>query len=173
MERTKESVCTWDAKLYSSCNDGEIEGVIVALVHGGRVTVRSSKGFTPLLVAAGDGHRDICSLLLAHGSDVNEVHPDTKDTALHFAANQGHSTLVAALVSWGAEVNPQNHVGGTPLHAACQEGYLLCVLELLKAGASLTNNQGSLPIHIAAQNNRVEIVKTLLESGCSPDMVCF
>ena len=79
------------------------------------------------------------------------------------------------LVSWGAEVNPQNYVGLTPLHAACQQGHLLCVLELLKAGASITlpDNQGSLPIHQAAGKNRMEIVRALLERGCSPDTVSW
>ena len=72
-----ESLSTWDAKLFNSSFDGDIEGVIAALAHGGRVTVRSPKGFTPLLFAANRGYTDICGLLLAHDSNVNEVHPDT------------------------------------------------------------------------------------------------
>ena len=93
-------------------------------------------------------------------------------TALHRAAID-NNVLVEALLSWGADVNLQDRVGATPLHVACQEGNLPCVLTLLKAGANVTlpNNWGGLPIHIAAQHNRVEIVKTLLEHGCTPDMV--
>jgi len=68
-----ESVSTWDAKLSNSSFDGDIEGVIAALAHGARVTVRSPKGLTPLLFAANHGYTDICGLLLAHGSNVNEV----------------------------------------------------------------------------------------------------
>ena len=162
-----------DAKLWNSCLDGDIEGVIAALAQGGRVTARSSDGVTPLLAAARNGHTDICALLLAHGSNVNEVKPDTKETALHLAAMEGHNASVEALLTWGAEVSPMNHSGWTPLHSACQEGHLLCVLTLLKAGASFTlpNNYGSLPIHVAAQNNRIEVVRTLFGHGCSPDMV--
>ena len=61
------------------------------------------------------------------------------------------------------------------LHAACEEGHLLCVLTLLKAGGSLTlpTNWGTLPIHLAAQNNRRDIVRTFLEFGCSADMVSW
>ena len=162
-----------DVKLFNSSLDGDIEWVIAALAQGGRVAVRSPQGLTPLLVAAQKGHTDICGLLLAHGSNVNEAVPDTKNTALHLAAGNGQNASVEALLSWGAEVNLQSHVGFTPVHVACQEGHLLCVLTLLKAGANLTlpNNQGSLPIHSAASRNSVEIVKTLLEHGCSPDMV--
>ena len=140
---------------------------------GGRVKFRSNTGFSPLLAAAQRGHTDISGLLLAHGSNVNEVAPDTKHTALHHAALQGHNASVEALLSWGAKVNPQDHAEFTPLHFACQEGHLLSYLTLLKAGASLTlpNNDGVLPIHFAAQRNSVEVVRTLLEHGCSSDMV--
>ena len=170
-----ESVSTLDKNLFYSSLDGDVEGVMAALAQGGRVTWRNSQGFTPLLAAAQSGHTDICGLLLAHGSNVNEVEPDTKTTALHYAALNGHNALVEALLSWGVEVNPQDFAGGTPLHLACQEGHLLCVLTLLKAGASLTlpNNQGLLPIHFAALRNSVKVVNTLLEHGCSPDMVSW
>ena len=121
-----ESPNTIDKKLYSSSFNGDLEGVVAALGQGGRVTMRSTEGFTPLLVAAQKGHTDICGLLLAHGSDVNEVEMETKSkdqlTALHFAAVQGHEAVVEALLSWGATVDPQTHGGGTPLYGACQKG---------------------------------------------------
>ena len=159
-----------DKELFNSSQNGDIEGVITALAQGGRVTMRNHQGFTPLLVAAQRGHTDICGLLLASGSDVNEVDSKIKLTALHYAAAEGHNVLVEALLSWEAQVNPQDYNGFVPLHAACLGGHLLCVLTLLKAGASTTlpSNQGPLPIHFAAQRNRVEIVKTFLEHGCSP-----
>ena len=168
-----ESKSSSDAKLYNSSASGDIEGVITALAQGGRVTPRSHDGFTPLLIAAQEGHTDICGILLAHDSNVNEVEHEAKATALHYAAVNGHNVLVEVLLSWGAQVNQQNYLGTTPLHVACQEGHLLCVLTLLKAGASITlpNDPGVLPIHCAAQNNRVKIVRTLLEHGCSPDTV--
>ena len=168
-----ESVNDIDEKLYNSSVRGDLEGVVDALAQGGRVAMRNPQGATPLIAAAQNGHTDICGLLLAHGSDVNEVKLDTKGTALHLAAIRGHEAVVEALLSWGAIVDPQNHGGATPLYLACQEGHLACVRALLKAGASvsLPDNNGHLPIHNAAQQNRVEIVRTLLDYGCSPDMV--
>ena len=164
-----------DMKLIISSQNGDIEGVMAALSQGGRVTVRSTQRLTPLLVAAQNGHTDICGLLLAHGSNVNEVMPGTEHTALHYAANHGHNASVEALLSWGAEVNPQDHAGLSPLHFACEEGHLLCSLTLLKAGASITlpDKEGGLPIHRAAHYNRLEVLRTLLEHGCSPDMVSW
>ena len=170
-----ESVSRSDVKLWNCSLDGDKEGVIAALAQGGRVAVRGPQGFTPLLVAAQNGHTDICGLLLAHGSNVNETDPLAKQTALHLTASRGHNASMDALLSWGAEVKRQDHAGETPLHFACQERHLLSVLTLLKAGASLTlpNNHGSLPIHAAAQRNRMEIVRTLLEHGCSPDRMSW
>ena len=167
-----ESVNYIDDKLFNSSIEGDLEGVANALAQGGRVAMRS-QGYTPLLAAAQNGHTDICEFLLAHGSDVNEVHQKTKTTVLHEAAGRGHEAVVEALLSWGAIVDPQDHAGMTPLFLACQEGHLACVLALLKAGAnvSLPNNIGILPIHGAAQTNRLEIVRTLLEYGCSLEMV--
>ena len=89
-----ESVSSWDAKLYKSSFDGDIESLNDALAQGGRVTVRSPKGFTPLLVAANNGHTDICGLLLAHGSNVHD-RSHQGSTPLLIAAYNGHTdTLV-------------------------------------------------------------------------------
>ena len=71
-----------DMKLFNSSLLGDLEGVKDALAQGGRVAMRSPQGCTPLIAAAQKGHTDICGLLLAHGSDVNEVQLKSKQTAL-------------------------------------------------------------------------------------------
>ena len=170
-----ESFSISDAKLYNSSLDGDIEGVMAALAQGGSVAMKGPEGSTPLLIAAQNGHTDICGLLLAHDSNVNEVEPKTKRTALLLAAKNGDNASVEALLSWGADVNPQDYGGYTPLHIACQEGHLLCVLTLLKAGSNLTlqTNTNTMPIHTAALSNRVEVLRILLEYGCSTDTVSW
>ena len=168
-----ENENTIDEKLWDSSLEGDIEGVLNALAQGGRVAMRNFEGATPLLAASQEGHADICGLLLAYGSNVNEVEMTTKMTVLHVAAARGHEAVLEALLSWGAIVDLQDHQGMTPLYLACQQGHPTCVLALLKAGAkvSMSNYIGDLPIHVAAGQNRVEIVRTLLDYGCNPDMV--
>ena len=164
---------TFGEKLLNSSLNGDKEGVMAALAQGGKVAWRNHQGLTPFLAAAQNGHKDICNLLLALGSDVNETLPGSQKTALLQASLGGHKASVEALLSWGAAVDPQDHEGSTPLHVACQEGHLPCVLALLKAGASVTlpRPNGLIAIHIAAAGNSVEVVRTLLEHGCHPDMV--
>ena len=168
-----EFVSWFDKLLYIKSKHGDIEGVKYALANGGKVSTRSPIGLTPLLVAAQNGHRDICGLLLAAGSDVNEVYPLTQQTALILAAQSGHVEIVQDLLRWGAAIDQQDYTRATSLHAACEQGHLACVLALVKAGASmnLANEDEALPIHVAAGFNRVEVVKALLELGCSPNMV--
>ena len=62
----------FDVILYNSSILGDMDGVRHALGNGGRVGLRAPLGLTPLIVAAQNGHRDICGLLLAHGGNVND-----------------------------------------------------------------------------------------------------
>ena len=112
-----------DRKLYESSFAGDLEGVMAALAQGGRVSCRNFQGFTPLLIAAQNGHADICGLLLAHGSDVNEILPENRLTALWLAAHYNHKTVAKALISWGASVNQRCSQGLTPLLTAAQNGH--------------------------------------------------
>ena len=121
------------ALVYSSAN-GEIDKVTILLAMGARVDARE-QGFTPLLVAARFGHTEVCELLLANGSDLEERDPSNQDTALHIASTFGHQSLVRLLIAHKADVDSQGTRGGTPLHGASQEGHIGCVVALLQGGA--------------------------------------
>ena len=83
-----EGVNIVDEVLFESSRNGDLEGVMAALAQGGRVAVRMKKyqGHSPLSAAAQNGFTDICCLLLAQGSEMNDLEPYTKQTALHHAA---------------------------------------------------------------------------------------
>ena len=124
--------------------------------------------------AADKGHTEVCELLLANGSDLEERTSSTLQTALHLAATYGHQSLLELLLSHKADVNSRDRTGSTPLHLASQEGHLASVVALLQAGADplLPAIDGALPIHKAAQHNHTEVVRILIESTkCSPDQV--
>ena len=164
-----ESVSSWDAKLYKSSFDGDIESLNDALAQGGRVTVRSSEGITPMLAAAERGHTDICSLLLAHGSNVNDQ--DTKGfTPLLAAAQNGHLNVCGLLLAHGSNVNEVvSVVKHTALHYAAVQGHNALVEALLSWGAEVNpqDHHAYTPLQFACQEGHLLCVLTLLKAGAS------
>ena len=114
------------------------------MAAGSDVGERAENGYTPLLLVAYFGHTEVCELLLAAGSDVEERMLDTLGTPLHYAAGKGHERIIQLLLSHKADVNSRNRIESTPLHLASQEGHLACVKILLQAGADplLPDNHG-------------------------------
>ena len=116
------SISLGDELLINSAVLGHVGVAEVALALGGRVTTRKD-GWTPLIGAAQQGHTDICWLLLAHGSKLEEKEFGTENTALHEAAMLGHLSTITALLHWTPEkaemlVNSKNKGGYTPLTIA-------------------------------------------------------
>ena len=70
-------------------------------------------------------------------------------------------------------VHAEDDDGYTPLHRACYNGHMDCVMELYSAGADVTrgNRYGDTPIHYAAQYNHHEVVLALVDRGCDCNMV--
>ena len=94
--------------------------MIAALAQGGRVTVRNPDGFTPLLIAAQNGHTDICGLLVAHSSNVHDQN-DEGFTPLLVAADNGHTDIIGLLLVYEGINASQNVYEG--LNAQnCYEG---------------------------------------------------
>ena len=65
-----------DTVLVTMAANGDARKVAELLSQGGRVDARE-QGFTPLLVAAQEGHTEVCKLLLETGkANVKEKTPD-------------------------------------------------------------------------------------------------
>ena len=162
-----------DTFLVVTAQEGNLSKVAELLSKGARVDARE-QGYTPLLVAAQYGHTEVCELLLANGSDLEEKMPDTLFTALHYAALYGHQSLLQLLLSQNADMNSRSRLEATPLLLASQEGHVAFVVTLLLAWADplLPAGDGALPIHVAAQENQSEVVRILIDyGGCNPDQV--
>ena len=91
--------------------------------------------------------------------------------------------LVEAPLSWGAIVDPQGQKVKTPLHLACQEGHLACVLALLKAfllskGADpdLMDNDGDTALVAAIQFQRlstIDLLAPVTQKGLGRALQCL
>ncbi|CAI9727418.1 putative ankyrin repeat protein RF_0381 isoform X2 [Octopus vulgaris] len=112
-------------------------------------------GKTPLMWACDEGiDRRIIEILLEARGEVG-----AKDifgnTDLHFAVLRDHLQAV----------NAQSNDGCTPLHWACDRGYLHTVDLLLGHNgidANVVNNTGVTPLHVAVQKRNYELVSLLL-----------
>ena len=94
------------------------------------------KGFTPLMLAVKKGYLSSALSLVAAGADPNVCHPETGNTALHYAAEAGNQFLVKLLIVYGADLKIANHDRKTPLVLVRSSAAAVCT-EVLKEIAEL------------------------------------
>ena len=64
------------------------------------VNAKDGSGKTPLHLAASEGHRKICQVLLNFGADIREISAD-RTTSLHSAILNGHSEIARMILKRG------------------------------------------------------------------------
>lgn len=130
-------------------------------------------GFTPLYIAASNGHREVCNALLAAGANITTLTADGV-SPLFIAASQDHHEVCIALLAAGANVNVVNEDGFSPLFVAAVRYHAICVT-LFATGADVNAtaalNLGVTSLHMAAHKGHVTVCDALLESGASVDVL--
>ncbi|XP_064478771.1 uncharacterized protein LOC135392060 [Ornithodoros turicata] len=101
-----------------------------------RMETVDERGWTPILLAAANGHAEVVKYLAVEGADVAALDP-TSYTAMHLAAMNGHNACLEVLLKVGADVDSVTADGFTPLHLAALNNYADCVQTLLSWGANL------------------------------------
>ncbi|KAG3198516.1 hypothetical protein PC128_g5962 [Phytophthora cactorum] len=172
---------TWAINFYECAAEGDLE-CLEEILDSGRVGVNDVDvdGFTALMVAAAEGHRDVVRVLIRRGADVGVRTHELRSTALHFAAKNGDAEIVAALCECDAAVVDSWNVNAdTPLIWACIEGRAEAVKVLLKHGAdvNMLNQYGASTLLCAvmigedpeqdaeSDKRRAEILAMLLEKN--------
>lgn len=125
--------------------------VLRALIEHGLDPDRSHAGLTPLLAATRDtwhGRADAVTMLLANGADARVGDADG-NTPLHHAAHSSDPGVAALLIDAGASVDAIDHVGHSPLAAACAIGNWRLARMLLERGARC-EPEGGQPVLLAA-----------------------
>lgn len=123
--------------------------------------------------------KEVADLLIEAGPDMGLCH-DSQATLLHRAAWWGKKKVVEDLIELGADIDATDRVGGTPLHAAVQEGCTsywdviegprVDVMELLLergAKVDVANKHGRTPLHGAANRGDANAVNLLIEHGAN------
>lgn len=127
---------------------------VVAIRHG-----------TPLMAAAGGGHREAAAFLLDYGADVNRQE-EHGFTPLILAAMLGHDDVLALLIERGADLNLRDRTGSTPLHYAVTMLRFECAERLVRAGANvgIADHYFKPALHHAVEQWKFAVVRDSRES---------
>ncbi|PQE22096.1 Ankyrin repeat-containing domain protein [Rutstroemia sp. NJR-2017a BVV2] len=132
------------------------------------INAKDNDDQTPLILATRLGHIEVVRTLCDKGA--NTMSADTrKQTALHFAAF-GDSEIAQLLLQYTKDASTPDREGYTPLHLACQHGYLdvaTVLVEILKSSTAVNavDDQKRTPLHTAADHGHIQIVDLLLKYG--------
>ena len=134
----------------------------------GKVTIRSGMQYSPLTIAAKNGHLAVVKVLLSSGVDI-EARDDGDRTALYAAAAENKPDVVRFLCESNAKVNiVARHGSWTPLKAAVHIGYTEVVKVLLKYGKGIDLEmriRNNTVLFDAVEGNKPDIVRLLCESN--------
>lgn len=139
------------------------------------VHMRNRGGTTALHCAAGNGNKDIVSLLLSRGADSNAIDANQK-TPLLFATGawsyntkRSHIDSIRMLLASKALLESRDEYGCTPLHHAIYYARPPAAALLLchKADLSLKNNTGDSSVHYALQQREPIFAALCIAAGAS------
>lgn len=157
LARDEEDGCN---AMHCSAEAGHAEIVQMLLAYKQLINSPLRDGRTPLILAAEQGHENVCELLLKAGADPLATDEDGRNV-MHYAAMAGK---VEKFIGYKQLIESKDKiVGATPLLFAARQGHLEACKIILKAGANplATNNEGQNALHIVAFYGKTEIVQLL------------
>lgn len=133
------------------------------------VDAKDQYGCTPLYNSIMNNRRDVASLLIESGADINsENGRGYTYTPLYLSAQKGFFEIVRTLVERSAIINKGDSYGCSPLWIAISEGHNQIARYLLEQGADCheaNKKNGKRPFHIATQRHMIDILAMLLDRG--------
>lgn len=166
--------------LVSAIEDGDAAEVERLVKDGADVNVRlpmvgaPNDDYTPLAIAAREGHPEIVRALLEAGANPRRVIGLFLGTAIHEASYFGHADVIRVMTGghepeWQqpSELDAQGAYNGfTPLHDAVWHGHLEAARALIEAGArvGLKTHAGLTPRALATAYGYSELAEFLGEA---------
>ena len=158
----------FEISIHRAAWEGDIKAIEQHLAAGKDVDAKDDLyGDTPLLWAAGFGHKGVVEMLITKGADVN-AKADGGWTPLHYATGGNDMEIVELLIDKGADMNTKNARDQiTPLHWAAWRGHKEVTELLIAKGAVVNtkNKSGGTPLHNATWKGHREIVELLITKG--------
>ncbi|XP_014290388.1 ankyrin-3 [Halyomorpha halys] len=173
--------------LFWAAFGGNVPTVVLLLQKGADIHTRSNyestgnrfaiifkSAETPLHVAAWNGHKEVCKILMDKGIDKNRKDA-VGETPLYNAALRGHYSLTKFLLEQRALKTAYTTNGTSPLHAAAAEGHNDIVDLLLDKGLDIdvADMHGITPLYSAARAGHLSTVKNLIDKLADVNAVTF
>uniref|UniRef100_A0A4W6GCI0 Ankyrin 1 n=1 Tax=Lates calcarifer TaxID=8187 RepID=A0A4W6GCI0_LATCA len=159
--------------------------MVLELLHNGIVLETTTKGFTPLYMAAQENHLEVVKFLLENGANQKKFSKSNLSNSIPSSLIQtrcvsilfrSHKPLSLHLSTPPPRVNLSSNCllcvlqdGFTPLAVALQQGHENVVALLINYG---TKGKVRLPaLHIAARNDDTRTAAVLLQNDPNPDVL--
>lgn len=182
--------------MHISAKAGKLGNVLLLLLQGASLSSQDEYGYSPLHLAARNGHTAVVNFLLSCGADpqarslknlraidlvqdkdgatqalLKEAESLPRETSpLHLALKYRNSLAVQALTHL-VDCDQPDDKGTTPLHIAAQTRQVQSLLYLLQAGAGVDSKdkQGCTPLWYAALTHaNPTIARLLVQAGADP-----
>ena len=124
--------------------------------------------FSSLVQAVQRGKTDRIDYYLAkYNGNINDAHPITGSTLLHYACHFSNSKTVGHLLDNGADINCKNKLGRTPLLYSVVYNKLETTEFLLQKQADVDcrNIKGKTALYYAFENKNPKMINLLIRSG--------
>jgi ankyrin repeat protein len=106
-----------NSDLFNNAKWGDPKKIKLLLEKGAEVNAQDNSGRTALIIAAWNGHEEVCKLLIAQGAAINARDDDGR-TALIVAAWLGYEKICELLIHQEADVYARDNTNFTALMTA-------------------------------------------------------
>ncbi len=157
--------------LIAACKKGDLAGIEKALLRGASANISTTGGFTPLMLAAMNGHTEAVRLLLRSGASPNFRQSDGS-SPIHDAIFAGDLEMMKLLMKAGADPNRPDGGGYAPVILAAARPETEC-LELLlerEIDVNAKTQHGRTAVFEACYWGRIQNLRLLLEAGADPNV---
>jgi ankyrin repeat protein len=126
----------------------------------------------PLYNAWFTGNREIMTLLVEHGADIDQIHQDR--TLLQRAVQKESLDEVGYMLSLGADPNLADPISGAIAKCiiwdcySCRHEEIACLLVEEGARTSIEYDTGQSLVHFAARKAHIRLLRLVLAQGVSP-----
>ncbi|XP_046543258.1 ankyrin repeat domain-containing protein 50-like [Haliotis rubra] len=151
--------------LHCACRGGDIELVKYILsLDMYNIETRNGDSYTPLLIAARWGNKEVVELLVQLGASLSKI-AYSGDNILHMPCYRGHLDVMKYLLSLNVGgINKKGWYFRTPVMTAAARGHKEVVELLVKHGAVLTfkERSGNNILYLASNSGNLDLVEYVI-----------